>query len=330
MIPRLCVVMPIYNERAHLGATLASLDAQTIPKARVRVVIVDGASTDGSDMIARAWLAASGFAGTLVVNPRRSIPTSLNLGVRLAEAEACIVRLDAHTVYDPTYLAAIADGFAELPERVACVGGAQIPAPPATFDESLTVALMTSRMGLGGASFRHARERKRVDGVYLGAWRPGILARLGGFDERWEANEDAELAARLAAAGGETFFVPAESRYHVKRTALATAAQWRRYGYWRARTTRRHPRTLRARHLAPLAAVVVGAALVVARKPRTLVAVYALYAGAILAAHPRALSRATALASCVYFPVAHVGYALGFARGLATAPPPAAEAPAAT
>ncbi len=308
--------MPIYNERAALPETLASLAGQVLDALSVRYLFVDGGSQDGSAEIVASWLRDARREGCVIVNPQRTIPTSLNRALASVDADEIVVRLDAHTTYGPTYVRDIAAAFATLPDSVGCVGGAQTPDAPHSFDRALSVALMTSRMGLGGAAFRHARTPTAVAGVYLGAWRPGILAALGGFDERWEANEDAELAARLARAGYVTYWIPLESTYRLKRSALQTAAQWHRYGYWRAKTARAYPQTLRPRHLVPLAATAIGGALVLARKPRTLGVLAALYSLAVIRANPPERSFGIALASCVYFPICHVGFAIGFARGI--------------
>lgn len=315
---RFLLVVPAHNEAAHLPAVLASLAAQTLDRDCWRVVIVDDSSTDATAEIARAWLATERIAGEVMQVAARSIPRALNAGIALARANECIVRLDAHTIYGADYLARIDAAFTRLGAHVWMVGGAQIPAPAASFSHRLVVSLMTSRMGLGGAAFRTATVPQQTTSVYLGAFRPGVLARVGGYDERWQANEDAELAARIAAAGGEIWWIPLQSVYRVNRGPLKTLSQLARYGYWRGRTLRRHPHLARPRHTAPPVALL-GASVLLARGAVRTVALGALvYGAAVIAQRPRDEARTITAAALVFFPLAHVAFAAGLLRGLLT------------
>lgn len=315
---RFLLVVPAHNEAAHLPAVLASLAAQTLDRGGWRVVIVDDDSADATAEIAQTWLTTEGIAGEVIRVAARSIPRTLNAGIALARADECIVRLDAHTIYGPQYLASIDAAFTRLGEHVWMVGGAQIPAPAASFSHRLVVSLMNSRMGLGGAAFRTATAPQQATSVYLGAFRPGVLARVGGYDERWQANEDAELAARIAASGGEIWWIPLESAYHVNRGPLETLSQLARYGYWRGRTLRRHPQLARPRHLAPPVALL-GAGILLARGAvRTVVLGSLVYGAVVIVQRPREEARTITAAALVFFPLAHIAFAIGLLRGLLT------------
>ncbi|HEY7982017.1 MAG TPA: glycosyltransferase, partial [Candidatus Eremiobacteraceae bacterium] len=101
---RLGLVMPIYNEAASLAETLASIATQTFDHRRIRLIAVDGASTDDSAAVVRRWLASTDIDGSVISNPRRRIPISLNVGIAALDPADLVVRLDAHTTYGPTYL----------------------------------------------------------------------------------------------------------------------------------------------------------------------------------------------------------------------------------
>lgn len=310
------LIMPVYNEAPDLPEVLESLSAQTYPHGLMTVVVVDGGSTDGSAAIVRAWLASSDIAGEVLHNPRRTIPTSLNLAIASAPAANAIVRLDAHTTYAADYVAAIVAAFAALPPAVACVGGPQVPMAETRPDRALVAALYSNPMGLGGAEFRAVSHARPARGVYLGAWRAGILQSVGGYDETWEANEDGELAARLRAAGYETYLIAARSEYRVKRGPAAAVRQWAKYGYWRAQTLRRYPREARLRHFVPPLALV--GALVLAATPLrgALAVLYALYAAGVLAKRSAGESFPISLAACVFFPACQAAWSAGLLRGL--------------
>lgn len=310
------LVMPLYNEAADVDDVLRSIAAQDYPHDAMYAVVVDGGSTDGSRERVERWLAGAGVPGELLANPRRTIPTSLNLGIAHARPSDVVIRLDAHTTYAPDYVRSIVAAFEATPACVGCVGGAQTPAREADFGRALVAALYTNPLGLGGASFRRATRATPARGVYLGAWRPGVVQEAGGFDEAWEANEDAELAARIRARGYATLFFPVRSAYRVKRGPLAAVRQWGRYGFWRARTLRRHPGELRPRHLVPPLALAVAGLLLLTPLRALDLALFGAYAAAVWLARERGEPAGITLASCVFFPACQIAWTAGLVRGL--------------
>ena len=120
---------------------------------------------------------------------------------------------------------------------------------------SRRVALaLTTRLGTGGASFRHAADAEfEVDSGFTGLWWRETLERHGGWDEEWLNDQDFELAARIRKAGGTIVCVPAMAAGYIPRDGLgALARQYHRYGFYRVKTSLRHPESLRRSHvLAP-------------------------------------------------------------------------------
>jgi len=308
--------MPFLNEARYLPAVLASLQAQDFPKDRLYFVAVDNGSSDAGPQIVRDWLVQSGTPGILVHAQVRSIPFALNAGLAHATSSDAVVRLDAHTLYDPEYLATIERALATLEDDVWCVGGAPTPAPSVDFSSALGEALYSNPMGLGPADYRNnQQETRRVSTVYLGAWRPGVLQRLGGFDERWEANEDCELSERVAAAGGATARIPVRCGRICTRGPVSTVRQWSRYGFWRAQTFRKYPSAVRPRHILAPAALVFSVGLLLSPLRLALVPLYALYALATIALRRRGERPLVTAASLIFFPFVHSGYACGLIVG---------------
>jgi succinoglycan biosynthesis protein ExoA len=320
-LPRFACIMPFRNEARHLPAVLASLREQTIDPARVELIAVDNGSTDGGPAAVVAWIAAGPASGRLLSVAEPSIPGALNAGLAFVDPADVVVRLDAHTLYDPHYLQTIADAFEALEPEVWCVGGAPTPGPAEGYWLQLGEALYSNPMGLGPADFRANSDRvRRVSTVYLGAWRPGILQRLGGFDERWEANEDCELTERIAAAGGATARIPVHCGRIPTRGPAGTIAQWSRYGFWRAQTFKRYPRAIRARHIVAPAALLLGLGLLASPWRLALLPLYALYAAATVAFRRRGEPPAITAGSLAFFPLVHAGYAGGLIVGALWSP----------
>jgi succinoglycan biosynthesis protein ExoA len=310
--------MPFHNEAEHLPAVLASLAAQTDGSGRpVRptLIAVDDRSTDGGAAIVQRWLAESGWAGEVVPFDARNIAAALNRGLARVPDDAYVIRVDAHTLYAPDYVATILNAFATLPAEVWCVGGNHELTAATSFGRALHAALFSSPMGFGPADYRTFEDVRPVSSVYLGAWRPGVLRKLGGYDERWRANEDAELAERIRENGGSVVRVPAHSRKILTRGARAALKQWTRYGYWRAQTIAAHPRSVRLRHVVPPVALVGAVALAISPARIALVPLAAVYAVMTVMLRPPGQPAAVTAASLAYFPLVHAGYAGGMLWG---------------
>lgn len=317
---RVGLVMPFYNESASLAETLASIAAQTFDHRRIHLIAVDGASTDESAALVERWLAQSDIGGTVVSNPRRRIPISLNVGIRHLDIEDLVVRLDAHTTYGPTYISDIVAAFAAGGPDLGCVGGAQVPDPGGAFQTRVSGVLLTHPLGVARLGVLKIAKAQFSDSIYLGAWRPGLVQRLGGFEERWIANEDSEFASRLRAGGWRMLLIPVENRYRVTRGIWSTIQQWAGYGFWRAQTIRRYPAEWRWRHAVVVLGLISLAAIVISPWRMLLLPAYAVYALAVVVLGARQATVGVNLCACVVFPVIHVLYAANFLRGLSHSP----------
>ncbi|MCW3011112.1 MAG: glycosyl transferase, partial [Solirubrobacterales bacterium] len=248
-------------------------------------------------------------------NPAGHTPAALNLGLRAARGRY-VVRMDAHTRYRPDYVRAGIERLAR--GDVAHASGPQVAVG---YDRGsrLTALALASRLGVGGATFRAAGAERDVDSGFLGAWRREDLEALGGWDERWVRNQDAELAARLRANGGRLVCIPEMAAEYRPRSSLrALGRQYRDYGRYRARTSVHHPATLRRSHLLPPALVL---ALPLALAPHRA----ALPARCAIAAYAVALATegvrldprpATVAALAARWATMHLSWGAGFLTGL--------------
>ncbi len=313
---RAYLIVPFLNEAAALPDMLESIARQSIEPERLFLVAVDSGSTDNGAAIISAFIDQGPIEGVVLRSTVRSIPAALNTGFRWVGAKGIAIRLDAHTVYDPLYLPTILDAFETGPPTVWCVGGAQTPEVATDFGRALVVGFMSNPVGLGFSPHRVARTPRLVDNVYLGAFRAGVVPRIGFFDERWRANEDSELMARVIEAGGQILWIPIKSFYRVKRGPMATLRQWARYGFWRAQTIKRHPARLGLRHCVPPIALVVGLALLSSPWRAVLTPFICAYAVAIVWLRPPGQRPVVTAASVLYFPAAHSLNAAGLIIGL--------------
>jgi succinoglycan biosynthesis protein ExoA len=318
------VLMPVLNEAAHIERSIGAVLAQSFERG-LELLVVDGGSQDGTRAII-GRLADADARVRLLLNPARRIPNALNIGLRQARGQY-VARMDAHAFYPPDYLARAVERFES--GEVDCVSGPQLPHGEGRWSRRVALALGT-RVGMGGASFRNAKREIEVDTAFTGVWRRETLERLGGWDERWPINEDAELAARIREAGGRYVCLPAMAARYVPRNSLSQLArQYHRYGMYREKTARHHPLGLRPSHvLSPGLVLTLAAGLPASSPARPLARVGLLaYAGALAAGTAEAAAAGDGdVSDLVWLPLVfatmHLSWGAGFLVGCLRFGPP--------
>ncbi|MDE7304987.1 MAG: glycosyltransferase family 2 protein [Alistipes sp.] len=103
------VVIPLYNKRDEVGATLRSVLAQTLPP--VEVIVVDDGSTDGGAEVVRT---IGGLSVRLISQSNAGVSAARNRGAAQAQG-AYVAFLDADDRWEPGFLAEIAAMIREFP-----------------------------------------------------------------------------------------------------------------------------------------------------------------------------------------------------------------------
>ena len=111
MQPDISVVIPAYNEGPRLAQTIDSIASTRTTTARVEVVIVDDASTDGTEnYLKAAWASLSQLTRLDVhlcrLDSRGGVPRARNHGAGLATADV-LVTTDAHVTFSSGWDATI-------------------------------------------------------------------------------------------------------------------------------------------------------------------------------------------------------------------------------
>ncbi|HYY19928.1 MAG TPA: glycosyltransferase family 2 protein [Streptosporangiaceae bacterium] len=253
--PAVSVVMPVRNEERHLAEAVRHILEQDYP-GELELVLAVGPSKDRTEAIA-AQLATDNPHVTVVPNPTGKIPSGVNAAIKAARF-GVITRVDGHAMLPPGYLLTAIGTL--LRTGAADVGGVMAAEGVTWFEQAVAWA-MTSKAGVGGASFHTGGEPGPVDSVYLGVYRREAIEKAGGYDEEYLRAEDWELNHRIRLSGGVIWFEP-ELRvtYRPRSTPRALGAQYFHYGRWRRVVARQHVGTINLRYLAPPAAVSVIAA----------------------------------------------------------------------
>ncbi|NLC57687.1 MAG: glycosyltransferase family 2 protein [Armatimonadetes bacterium] len=318
--PAVSVIIPCRNEAGWIEKCLEGVLQFQSPPGGFEVIVVDGASDDGTrEIVAR--IAAQDRRVRLVDNPQRTTPHALNLGILAARGET-IVRVDAHTEYAPDYLVQC---LAVKHETGADnVGGPALTRCHSYLHRAIAAAYH-SRFAVGGALFHQATYEGPVDTVPYGCYSRARLLELGLFDERLVRNQDDELNLRLARAGGTIWQSPRIRSWYSPRASLAGLfRQYWQYGYWKVPVIQKHGRPASLRHLVPGAfagglTVMAPLALFSPLVAGLLAVVLAAYLVLLLAGSALTAARAGWKLLPVLpavFPCYHLGYGLGFLFGL--------------
>jgi glycosyltransferase involved in cell wall biosynthesis len=250
-LPFVSVVIPCYNEERFIGKVLENL-ADQYDSQRYEMIIVDGMSVDGTRRVIDEFSKVRpDVAIKLIDNPARTIPTALNLGIAAARGDI-IARMDAHAIPSKNYIRRCVEilqqdqaGVVGMPCRV-CPGADTLMA------QAIAVAV-SHPFGIGDAKYR-LREatsaQEAVDTVAFGCFNKETWSEIGGFNEELLTNEDYDFNYRVRLRGKPILLDRSEHCDYFARTTLkGLASQYSRYGSWKARMVRLHPRSIRFRHM---------------------------------------------------------------------------------
>jgi succinoglycan biosynthesis protein ExoA len=250
------VVIPCYNEEQFIGKVLMNL-AEQYDREHYEIIVVDGRSTDNTPNIVNQFgRDHPSLAIRIVDNPARNIPAALNLGIRNARGEI-IVRMDAHSVPSNNYVRRCVELLTQ--DRAAVVGMPWQIKPGGASNMARAIALAVAHpFGIGDARYRLLnRSAEFVDTVPFGAFKKELWEALGGFNESLLTNEDYDFNYRVRKGGGRVLLdTVAYSDYFARSTLSELAAQYLRYGRWKAQMVKLHPSSTRLRHLVAPAFVV--------------------------------------------------------------------------
>lgn len=248
------VVVPVYNEEKFIETFYRSLLKQeNLQRDKVEVLFIDGNSTDGTlRMLEALRQEDSGFRIRILPNEKRHISAALNIGLEKS-AGNYIIRLDVHSAIPTDYISRI---YRELAANSSeyCNFGGRTNAKGYDNTSTIVAKALSSKWVIGGAQFRYAKQKMEVDSIFPGAWLKTDLQAIGGWDEHWIINEDAELNFRLRKATNKKIVLDPDIviHYFPRNTLKKLAKQYFNYGFWRAKTAKRHEESMRLSHLLPL------------------------------------------------------------------------------
>jgi succinoglycan biosynthesis protein ExoA len=316
---QILIVIPCLNEEEHVEGVVIGLLAEA-DALDLKIVVADGGSTDATRAIVER-LAREEPRLVLMDNPKRIQSAALNEAVRAhGDKASFLIRLDAHAEYPPRYCERLLAAQAET-------GADAVVVSMHTKGESCfqraAAAAQNSILGNGGSAHRNAATGRFVDHGHHALIKLQAFRAVGGYDEAFSHNEDAELDIRLNEAGYRIYLMGGTSiTYYPRRSAAALFQQYFKIGRGRAQNALKHRKNAKLRHfvlvaiapaislalLAPLSLVFVAPALAWAA--------LCLGFGLVLGLRLRDVCAATAGVAAIAM---QAGWSFGFFAGLTVA-----------
>jgi len=247
--PFVSIVMPALNEELYIEAAILSV----LPRADsmdYELLVMDGGSTDRTGAIVAA-LSAENPHIKLVRNPRRIQSAAMNIAAREADPRAkYLLRADCHADYP--------QGFAErtvaaLQEKGAASVVVTMHSQGKGCMQKAIAAASNSRLGNGGSAHRRSGASGYVEHGHHAAFDRETYLALGGYDESFRHNEDAEYDQRVIRSGKRIYLLGDLAIRYFPRAGLGSLSrQYRNYGWGRANTLLKHRARPRLRQMLPV------------------------------------------------------------------------------
>lgn len=251
-------VIPTLNEARHIETCIRSLMAGSPALRAVPVVVADGGSSDDTVAIVERLKTEFPNLGVLH-NPKRLQAAALNLAAAGApDAATILVRCDAHSIYPENFILDVAQSLVDN-------GAASLVIPMdaagETCFEKANAWIVDTPLGSGGAAHRGGKTSGWVDHGHHAGFDLAWYRRIGGYDETFSHNEDAEYDVRLGKAGGRVYLDAGIRIQYIPRGDVRRLwKQYAAYGRGRARNAKLHGTKLKLRQMAPILALLGSAA----------------------------------------------------------------------
>ncbi len=326
------IIVGVKNEEEYIERCIRSLLKQTIQD--INILAVDGLSDDKTREIVQRLMDEDGRI-QLFENEKETISTGRNIGLNASTADY-IAYLDGHAFVDEDWLEILYTSFKELEGKYRLGGIGSTYASPeddTPFGKTVAYCVQTSFGGLG-TSFTEEKEIHPVETVAFALYKRSILVNEGiNYDEKMTHCEDTDFNHQLRNKGYVLLKHPEALVYQYRRKNIGKFfMQMFKYGEGRYKLASKYRETLKYYHLIPVLAILyfffplislilflIGQInlfyLVLVWSPVILYIIIDVLYTLNIMTRQGSLKHASAL---MIFPAIHIGYGIGFLKGLIT------------
>ena len=207
MLPKVSIIVPVYNGEKTLALCLDSLMNLDYPKKDLEIIVVDNASTDETAKVIKQ------YPVKYIFEPHKSRARARNKGIKSAQGEF-IAFLDADCVAHKDWLRRL---WKECHDSSVGACGGEIYA--------YNCSSVWEKYAENRGFYRHEYSMKEE--VLFPTIKTGnaiypktILENIGLFDETFYGGEDTDLSLRIAFGGLKFIYIPDAIVYHKHRNSL--------------------------------------------------------------------------------------------------------------
>ena len=231
-MPRVSVIVPVYNGEDTIAACVESILAQSLPRDDFEVILIDNASSDGTPAVLERYRDHA----VILHESKRGPSAARNRGLRNATGEI-VAFTDADCIVHRDWLSRIIEPLRD--PTVGIVGGMIQSVRPCNAVEEFGERIHDHRLAIEYYSPPYAITMNWAS-------RRADLEKVGLFDEELLRCEDCDLAYRLVAAGYRIVHEPAAVVYHRNERNLAgLMAEGYAHGYHSISVLRKHEEFVR-------------------------------------------------------------------------------------
>lgn len=321
--PKVSFLIPVLNEGKTLRQCLDSLLALDYPLDKIEILLALGKSNDASNLIAEEYGKNHPFI-KILNNPTGNTAVGRNICIQHATGDM-LMNYSGHVVAEKNLLKVLALKLLKADDDIAAVGCSNISPEKQDFVGEVSGVVFSSVMGGRNLFVQNAvfDEERFSDHISFACYRKKVVEEVGNFDPEFWCGQDAELDIRLYKAGYKILYTPETKVYHFKRnTVRSLFRQMYRYGIARAKMVKKHPNSLKIFHLFGsgfILGIILLFILTLFRIIPLWVIPFLMLAYVLLSVFSsfQVTKKPTLVfASILFYLLIHVGYGLGFIRGL--------------
>lgn len=244
------IVIPCLNEARTIDDLLLKFSS-TLNHAEDRIIVADGGSMDGTRDIVASFSMQDPRV-ILLANPKRIQSAGINLAIEIFGADYdYLIRIDAHGDYPDDYCHRLIEDAVKTGADSVVV--AMDTVGHGTFQKATAIA-QNSKLGNGGSKHREGAKGHWIDHGHHALMRISAFTKVGGYDESFSHNEDAELDYRLRKAGFRIWITDkTRMTYYPRSNVRPLFNQYLAYGRGRAKNMLKHRSLPKLRQMIPLA-----------------------------------------------------------------------------
>jgi len=222
-LPLVSIIVPCRNEEKFISRCLGSIVANTYPKDKLEVLVVDGMSEDRTRRILQKYAREYSFL-RILNNPKKITPCALNSGIKDAKGEL-IIWMSAHSEYEKGYILKCIKYIEEF--HIDAVGGIIKPISRnnSLIGKSICTAI-SHPFGVGSSAHKTGTGGTQLTDTAFGVcYKKEIFQKIGLFNEKLIRGQDMEFSLRMKKAGLKILLVPEIMSYYCARSSLKSFAK---------------------------------------------------------------------------------------------------------